>query len=144
MKLALLIAVTFAPIMCHGLSETAGELKNACALGQQKQFTVPRGTPEKDVPQILMRDAHASGECDGFISGWAQTIVGLRVPSDKQREQEVKFADNVTLGQMVRVFTAYIDKHPEKENEPAVEGLWDAMSDAGLAELTPAPSRKEN
>jgi|GEM_PF-4391853 hypothetical protein len=44
----------------------------------------------------------------------------------------VVFADGIIVGQMARVYVAYVSKHPEQENQSAAVVLVNAMTEANL------------
>jgi hypothetical protein len=111
---------------------SAGGLQSYCRYTQMPTFTVPAGTSKKEVPNMLMRYGHESGACDGFMIGWGQALSAATVRNGKGKPLPFGLVEGVTIGQMERVFVAYMAKHPEKENELASLGVFDAMLDAGL------------
>jgi hypothetical protein len=57
------------------------------------------------------------------------------VSDDKGFLQTVTFEDGVTPIQMAKVFSLYLDNHPEEENKPAQVALMHAMLNSGLVAL---------
>ena len=78
------------------------------------------------------------GECDGFMIGWSQGVVGLSI-LDNGKPFQILLADGVTVGQMERVFISYMAKHPELENKTGDSALNCALADVGLLVTKPVP-----
>jgi hypothetical protein len=115
----LIISATFAlradAQVGHSLS--TGELRDYCK--------------ERD-PSASASEGLKEGMCLGYMTGWLQGVNGLSWADSSHKPHRISFAEGVTVGQMSRVFYAYVAKHPETENLQASLTLIDAMTDANL------------
>jgi hypothetical protein len=75
-------------------------------------------------------EAFKTGQCGGYLQGWIDGIEGSADGYPFLPDNEP-----ITIGQVSRVFILYLDKHPEKENQPAFNGVLDAMVDARLISI---------
>ena len=78
------------------------------------------------------------GQCEGFMIGWRDGVVGLYV-LDNGKPFQILLTDGVTVGQMERVFISYMAKHPELENKTGDFALTRALVDVGLLVTKPVP-----
>jgi hypothetical protein len=100
---------------------TAGELNEACHRASAE-------TPTK------MVDALAAGQCQGFVRSWMEMTMTNPVYQNGQL-MTFSWKNNVTIGQMIRVYCLFIKNHPERENEAAVFVLLRAADDAGILDV---------
>lgn len=85
----------------------------------------------KDIPDIRSKGAEF-GLCLGYMTGWLDGFSATGTLCESKVCYDSVLADDLTVGQITRVFVQYMDKHPEQENEPAVWVLTEALHDAGL------------
>jgi hypothetical protein len=106
---------------------TAADLKVPCS-AWIANFQVP-------IPQQTPFQSYQAGKCAGYLGGWQMGVEGTLVSDDKGLLQTVTFEDGVTPIQMAKVFSLYLDNHPEEENKPAQVALMHAMLGSGLVTL---------
>jgi hypothetical protein len=87
------------------------------------------------ITQQTAFQSYQAGKCAGFVGGWQMGVEGTLAADDKGFLQTVTFEDGVTAIQMAKVFSFYMDNHPEEENKPAQVALMHAMLDAKLVTL---------
>ena len=107
---------------------SAGWLNTRCIEAQAVHIT----------DQTANQTAMHVGQCDGFMIGWRDGVVGLYV-LDNGKPFQILLADGVTVGQMERVFISYMAKHPELENKTGDSALTRALIDVGLLVTKPVP-----
>lgn len=66
-----------------------------------------------------------AGRCLGMVDGWVTAVTEFH-------PKGLTIAPNVTRLQVVRVFIAFMNKHPEMENEECYAGLGASLTDAKL------------
>ena len=135
MKTSICICIIFV-LLCGitgtakaGTTFTAGELLRDC-----KEAVAKDAAPDQD--RYMAEHAFEIGLCDGFVAGWFEATRGMIFKSE-DRFYKIGFADDVTVGQIIRVFVVYTQKHPEIENKSGDSGLVDAVSEAKLVTFTP-------
>ncbi len=107
-------------------SYTAQELSNDCTISNSDE---------------RLKDTHSAlstGICVGFLTDWLQMTYAGAVRGDKVAS-EVVIEDGVDVGQLMRVFIAYMAKHPEIENKPASIAILASVAEAGLAKIKDVP-----
>jgi hypothetical protein len=82
------------------------------------------------------------GVCLGYVSGWADGILGMQM-TIKGKVVQVQFADDVSAGQIIHVFIKYVKDHPEIENKPAYAVLAMSMIDAKIMGLSPVAAEAQ-
>jgi hypothetical protein len=103
---------------------TAGSLESSCKVANSEN-SAERGT-------------YFGGVCDGYIYGFLSVIwSGIDTTTGPNGEVYTwKIEDNVTVGQIQKVFLKYIAAHPEEENKIASGVLIDALVDSKLISTT--------
>lgn len=124
-RLLLAIAILALPRVTNAsiTATTAGHLKAACAETEKIESNQPG-------------DATLSGMCVGLITGYAAAIdSGIdSYVAPGNYVYTLKFQENVTVAQMVRVYLIFVTNHPEDENKPAVSILATCLVESGLLE----------
>ncbi len=80
-----------------------------------------------DGAQLSAEDEYHAGVCFGFIGGTVQGLNTMKVSCPPR---------SATLNTMVRVYLAYMNKHPKSLDFDRSAGVYGAMKDA-----YPCPSR---
>lgn len=101
---------------------------------EQKEHATPETAPQtagrlrdycEDNPSV---SSFYQGACDGFMLGWLQSWPrGARV-QETGRLVTVDVEEGVTVGQVQRVFLAYIKQHPELESKRAHDVITEAWA----------------
>ena len=124
MKRMLLVIFLVLPscLFAH-TSFTAGELLKDC---------------KADATQVTstLDDHFSAGICVGYLTGWMDATTDSVIVTENGPAR-VFFEDGVTVGRLKRVFTQYMNQHPELENQLASRTLTKAVQEAHLAHLEP-------
>ena len=83
----------------------------------------------------------STARCVWYISGWAEGTVGTLVET-KGKIFMVQFAENITPGQIIRVFFKFVNEHPELENENGLVVVGMALINAKLMVFVPVDKRE--
>jgi hypothetical protein len=83
------------------------------------------------------KDSASVGVCAGYVAGFLDTLDGLDLHFPKGDNMEVVFADDITVGQLLRVFVKYVNEHPEVENKSANVVLVTSLIEAKLMGFKP-------
>ena len=125
-----LLAVMFLFSIPAKATPTAGQLQTIC------QATTKTGT-------LTTEDTLSVGMCVGYIGGWIDGVNGVFVKVEGKFVMVV-FAKDVTVPQVIRVFSKFITEHPEFENKGADEVLPSVLLASKLMGVRPiAPDSKE-
>ena len=131
--IGILFLFSFIPSAKAG-AMTAGQLNTECKAAAI--WSAPNSSPDE-------KGAVSSGLCTGFMIGFLQTAPGLcTYDSETGKTQVIMMADDVTPGQIERVFLKYMSEHPEDENKPAYVGVVHALANAKLTWTQPVPQPK--
>lgn len=99
---------------------TAGNLANQCRYADDQR-------PAEPTNEIV----YETGHCVGYVTGLIESIpLGARVRDGMVHSYA--WEDNITVGQVIRVFLQFIKNHPELENKWALIEMLDACESAGI------------
>ena len=77
------------------------------------------------------------GQCIGYINGWFDSIEGAYVPNDDGSLSQYRLSNDVTVGQIMRLYVKYVNDHPEIEQKTSAEVLAIALLTNNLAKIVP-------
>lgn len=77
------------------------------------------------------------GQCIGYINGWVDVIEGAYVPNDDGSLSQYRLSNDVTVGQIMRLYVKYVNDHPEVEQKTSAEILAIALLTNDLAKIVP-------
>ncbi len=127
--LGLLIAVLAVAVPAQAQNK-AGDLASNCKAYVAASPETMKNPSEMPVQGTL---------CLGYVAGWMDAINGVSLKFEG-KYMVVLFADDVTVGQAIRVFVKFMSAHPEFENKTADQGLGLALVDAKLLGFKPVTS----
>jgi hypothetical protein len=88
--------------------------------------------------ELAQECSHRTGDpeslyCIGFLKGWGDQLASTPTTINGKAAY-VGFKDQVSIGQVQRVFVKYVKNHPEIENHSAITVLLEACFDAKIME----------
>ncbi len=118
LTVAVLISLSSVSGQTHPLLkvQTAGFVADACKV-----------SPKSSTAD----DAAASAFCTGLFAGWRSVIDELPVLTPNC-ESRLSIDSTAEVGQLLRVFVAYVSNHPEVENKEAFLVFCVALKSTGL------------
>ena len=130
--LAIVVSITKAQESSAGKEVKAEELYAVC----------------KDVsdtaPPATVQTALNTGECNGYLTGWSETITSTILPTDDSLNILV-LADGMTTPKLRKAFNDFMKAHPSKivAQANAEEVLLAVALKAGMVKSVPVSFEKE-
>lgn len=130
-----IMALGFAVDIPASANTKAQLLKEMC----QADDRVEAALAANDNSHLKPTDSQESAFCNGFVTGWAQTVNGTAVLGDNADLTFFSFADDFNFEQGKKIFLQYVADHPESLSKQAAFVLRSALTEKNILQKRVLP-----